>query len=161
MTRPVCVWSCLQSVLAPGHECNVGMKELARHKAKGGALCCSVGSATPSVAQLALIVACQSLRWARRWSCRLTSSQLTLEQAANRAARRGCCRNSLPVSRLHMIDLMQSGDVCLPIDAFMYADASGVVCNVVPVDFPADQMRGNNITTAISALQRACPMLSR
>ncbi len=45
--------------------------------------------------------------------------------------------------------------------AFMYADASGVVCNVVPVEYPADQMRGNNITTAVSAQQRACPVLSR
>lgn len=60
-----------------------------------------------------------------------------------------------------MIDLMRRGDVCLPIDAFMYADASGLVCNVVPVEFPADQMRGNNISTAVSALQRACPVLSR
>ena len=60
-----------------------------------------------------------------------------------------------------MIDLMKRGDLCLPIDAFMYADASGVVCNVVPVELPADQMRANNITTAVSALQRACPVLSR
>ena len=78
-----CAYQLISASLSYWSEFNVEFKELACHRAKGGALCCSVGLAMPSAAPLVPIVGCQSLRWARRWSCRLTSSQLTPEQAAN------------------------------------------------------------------------------